>query len=120
MKVERDDLEDSISKIKSSGFDYLVKITAVDYVKYVEVIYFFRNLEKNTDQEISAELDPSELWVKSIMGHYKAADWYERELSEMFGIKIKGRKASKLLLEKWDGKEYPLRKSFAWNAEYKK
>jgi NADH:ubiquinone oxidoreductase subunit C len=37
----------------------------------------------------------------------------------MFGIEIRGRDAKRLLLEKWDGKEFPLRKSFRWNADYK-
>ena len=49
-----------------------------------------------------------------MIGVYKAADWHERELSEMFGIEIKGRKVKRLLLEKWNGVDAPLRKSFAW------
>ena len=49
-----------------------------------------------------------------MVGVYKAADWYEREMSEMFGIKIKGRRVKRLLLEKWNGSDFPLRKSFVW------
>lgn len=116
MKVERRDLLQKIADMKNSGFNYLLKITAVDYAKYVEVIYMLRNLDKNLDERVSVELDPSDLWVDTIIGQYPAADWYERELSEMFGIKINGRNANRLLLEKWDHDDFPLRKNFHWNS----
>ena len=39
----------------------------------------------------------------------------------MFGIEIKGRKAKRLLLEKWNGVDAPLRKSFVWgDKSYRK
>jgi len=37
----------------------------------------------------------------------------------MFGIAIEGREVKRLLLEKWDGLEAPLRKSFPWGSDYK-
>ncbi len=120
MKVDRAALGKNIEQMKKEGFDYLVKITAVDYVEHVDAIYMIRNLEQKKDVLIEVELSPSDLWLDTIMGYYPAADWYERELQEMFGIKIKGRKAPRLLLEKWDGKGYPLRKSFEWNKPYER
>lgn len=120
MKIERELLDKRIEEMKEAGFDYLVKITAVDYVKSVEVVYFLRNLGKAQDETLEVELDPSSLWINTIMDYYKAADWYERELQEMFGVSIKGRKTGRLLLEKWDGSGYPLRKNFGWNAAYEK
>ncbi len=118
MKVERQDLTAQIEGIKKGGYDYLVKITAVDYEKYLEVVYILRNTEGSQDTTIEVELDPGDAWVPSIMGFYKGADWYERELYEMFGIEIKGRHVERLLLEKWNGKIAPLRKNFVWNTPY--
>ncbi len=120
MKTERQMLLKRLEELKGGGSDYLVKITAVDYIKYVEVVYILRDMEKNDDTLLEVDLDPSDLWVESAVHIYPAADWYEREMAEMFGIAIRGRKAGRLLLEKWDGKGYPLRKSFAWNAPYER
>ncbi len=60
------------------------------------------------------------LEVSTVMHVYPAADWHERELSEMFGVEIAGRKAERLLLEKWNGSDAPLRKSFVWGKPYNK
>lgn len=102
------------------GFDYLKKITAVDYVDYLEVVYIVYNMSSKAEETVKVRVPVKNPEIDTVMGVYKAADWYERELSEMFGIKIKGRKAPRLLLEEWNGAEPPLRKSFAWGKDYKK
>lgn len=118
MKIDKNELLAKVSEMKRNGFDYLVAITAVDYIKTVQAIYFLRNLEDNKDEVLEIELLPDNPSLPTIIHLFKGANWYERELSEMFGIKIEGRNAKRLLLEKWDGKAAPLRKSFAWNAPY--
>ena len=119
MKIERENLMSTVSRMKSEGFDYLIKITAVDYADHIDAIYLLRNFESSKDEVIEVSLDPPDLWLPTVINIHKSADWYERELSEMFGIEIKGRHAPRLLLEKWDGTEFPLRKSFTWGAQYK-
>jgi NADH-quinone oxidoreductase subunit C len=121
LKIERQDLIAKLKEMKKNGYDYLVKITAVDYEKYLNVVYFIRDLEeKKNDETVEVEIDPSDAWLPSVIGLYKAADWYEREIYEMFGIEIKNRYIERLLLEKWNGKLAPLRKNFAWGEEYEK
>lgn len=92
-------------------------LTAVDYVDRLEVVYILYNTNTKEQEVVKVKLDPKDPWIDTVMDIYKAADWYERELSEMFGIKIKGRNAKRLLLEEWEGTEHPLRKSFVWNTE---
>ncbi|MCL4389650.1 NADH-quinone oxidoreductase subunit C [Candidatus Marsarchaeota archaeon] len=106
--------------MKASGFDYLKKITAIDYNDHIDVLYLVYNIKKREDAVIRATLKPDDLSVETVMRIYRAADWYERELSEMFGIKIKGRRVKRLLLELWNGADYPLRKSFVWGKDYNK
>ncbi|MGC8699525.1 MAG: NADH-quinone oxidoreductase subunit C [Candidatus Micrarchaeia archaeon] len=118
MKIEREDLLDKLREARKEGFDYLVKITAVDYVDHLEVIYFLRNMSNKKEENIRVEIKNGDA-LPSIVEIYKAADFYERELSEMFGIEILGRKVNRLLLEKWDGIDAPLRKSFVWGSTYK-
>jgi NADH-quinone oxidoreductase subunit C len=118
MKIEREDLLVKLREMKTGGFSYLVKVTAVDYVTYLEVVYILRNLESGNEEMIEIDIDPADAWVSSITGIYKAADWYEREMYEMFGIEIKNRHVKRLLLEKWNGKPAPLRKNFIWSEPY--
>jgi NADH:ubiquinone oxidoreductase subunit C len=105
--------------MKHRGYDYLVKITAVDYVDHLEAVYILRNIKENKDEILEVTLKLEDAKVPTLIDIHKSADWYEREMSEMFGIEITGRAASRLLLEKWDGVDPPLRKSFLWGATYR-
>ena len=107
--------------MKSKGYDYLKKITAVDYVDYLEVVYILYDISSRKEEIITAKLPAKNPQLDTAVSVYASADWYERELAEMFGIKIRGRKVERLLLEKWNGEEFPLRKSFAWGSkDYKR
>ena len=119
MKVDRNSLIATLSRMKAEGFNYLVKITAVDYADHIDSIYIIRNLETSKDEVLEVTMAQADLWLPTIINVHLSADWYERELSEMFGIPIKGRNAPRLLLEKWDGVDPPLRKSFTWYAPYR-
>ncbi len=119
MKIDRENLQRKVAELKKAGYTYLVKITAVDYSTNVQAVYILRNIPKSEDVTIEIDLGNDDLWLPTLIDHYRAADWYEREMSEMFGIEIRGRVARRLLLEKWDGVDPPLRKNFQWNAPYK-
>lgn len=120
-EIRKEALAKTLGKLKSEGFDYLKKITAVDYSDHIGVVYILYATASKKSEVVSVKLESSNPSIGSVMGMYKAADWYEREMSEMFGIKITGRKAKRLLLEKWNGSGAPLRKSFVWgNPNYKR
>ncbi len=106
--------------MKQKGFDYLKKITAVDYTDRIEVLYFLYDTASAKSDIVKVVLNPTDPAVPSVLRLYKSADWYERELAEMFGVKITGRRTKRLLLEKWNGVDAPLRKSFVWGSDYKK
>ena len=118
MKIERNLITGKLVELKGAGYNYLVKLTAVDYEKYLEVVYILRNMETNKDETLEVDIDPGDAWMPTAIGVYPSADWYEREMYEMFGIEIKSRNVERLLLEKWNGKAAPLRKNFAWDAPY--
>lgn len=120
MEIRAEDLVKTCEDMKAKGFDYLKKITAIDYVDYLEVVYLIYNIREKKDEIIKVRLQPGNPEISTVMNVYRAADWYEREMYEMFGIRIKGREQRKLLLELWNGCEFPLRKSFAWGKDYKK
>jgi len=45
LKIEREELIEKLRELSRSGYNYLVKITAVDYIDHLEVIYFIRNMQ---------------------------------------------------------------------------
>ncbi len=116
MKIDRANLASAIEEGMAQGFDYLVKITAVDNIASLQVLYFVRNIAQNKDELLEVDIPYSDAWVPTVTKYYAAADWYEREMAEMFGVDIRGRHVRRLLLEKWDGVEAPLRKSFGWGS----
>lgn len=144
MEIQKEVLVKTLKEMRSKGFDYLKFITAVDYVNYLEVVYLLRNISERKDEIIKVKIpynsnlqvdsnsennqnntlinesNRQDISLDTIISIYPAADWYEREISEMFGIKISGRITKRLLLEKWNGVEYPLRKTFKWGQDYKK
>ncbi len=119
MKIERGQLLQKLAEAHNEGYTYLVKITAVDYSANLEAVYMLRNIDENKDETFEVDLANDDLWLPTIIDRFRAADWYEREMSEMFGIEIRGRVTKRLLLEKWDGADPPLRKSFIWDAPYR-
>ena len=120
-EVQKEALVKILGELKTKGYEYLKQITAVDYVDHLQVVYILYNLSANSDEIVTVKLPPNNPQLPSVMHLYKAADWYELEIAEMFGIAITGRRTKRLLLEKWNGTEYPLRKSFVWgNPNYKR
>lgn len=121
MEIARGALVPTFRGLREKGFDYLKKITAVDYGTYLEVVYLLYDTRTKLQEELLVRLDHQELQLDSIQEIYRAADWYERELSEMFGVRIMNRgRVRRLLLEEWNGTEHPLLKSFAWGGDYRR
>ncbi len=104
--------------LKQKGFRFLSFITAVDYKEYLELIYVLRNiLEKNLILLKTSVKENEE--IESISDTYAGANWMEREIYDLFGIKFKNHPYLKRLLLPDDYKGHPLRKDFPINAGYK-
>ncbi|MGC8537549.1 MAG: NADH-quinone oxidoreductase subunit C [Candidatus Micrarchaeia archaeon] len=119
-EIKREALLKTLEGLKTSGYDVLKFIFAVDYTDHMEMDYVLYSTSKNQDELVKAQIDAKVPKIESIMDIYPSADWYEREAAEMFGIKFTNRKTKKLLLEEWNGAIYPLRKDYQWGTDYKK
>lgn len=98
-------------------YNYLVDVTAVEYrdaERPIEVVYQLRSLDRHAELRVKAELSKDEaLEIDSVVPLYAAADWLEREVYDMFGIKFRGHPDLRRLLM-WEtySEGYPLRKDF--------
>lgn len=95
-------------------FSTLIDITAVDYperpVRF-DVVYSFLSMYRNQRIRVKAAVREDEL-VPSITGLYPGANWYEREVFDMFGIMFSGHPDLRRILTDYGFRGFPLRKDF--------
>jgi NADH-quinone oxidoreductase subunit C len=114
--------EDALATFKelrdNLGFDMLIDVTAVDLLEYegarnrFEVVYCLLNTDSGERLLVSLFLDEPDLEIDSVWTLWKAADWLERELYDMFGITCKGHPNMKRLLLPQEFSAFPLRKDY--------
>lgn len=74
------------------------------------VVYHLTSLDRNEDIRLKVPLKENDLAIPTLTGVWESANWYEREVFDMFGIRFDGhpRLARILMPESWKG--HPLRK----------
>jgi NADH-quinone oxidoreductase subunit C len=95
-------------------FSTLVDITAVDYAgrdKRFDVVYHFLSMYQNHRIRLRASVRDDEM-VPSITGVHPSANWFEREVFDMFGILFSGHPDLRRILTDYGFRGYPLRKDF--------
>ncbi len=101
-------------------FNVLMDLTAVDNLGLekpyrFEVVYHFYSLAKNHRLRIKVPVSEDDPIVSSLTGLWPIADWFEREVWDMFGIRFEGHPNLKriLMYEAFVG--HPLRKDYPVN-----
>lgn len=100
------------------GMDMLIDVTAVDLLEYAsardrfELVYCLLNTNSGERLVVSVFLNEPELAVPSVYGLWKAADWLEREVFDMFGITFENHPNFKRLLLPEQFVSHPLRKDY--------
>jgi len=95
-------------------FSSLVDITAFDYPerpKRFDVVYHFLSMYQNQRIRLRAALREEEM-IPSITAVHPSANWFEREVFDMFGIIFSGHPDLRRILTDYGFRGYPLRKDF--------
>ncbi|HEX9916903.1 MAG TPA: NADH-quinone oxidoreductase subunit C [candidate division Zixibacteria bacterium] len=89
--------------------DFVNAIFAVDRTDSLEIVYVLFSLEKRHRLCLKAKLPRKDAEIDSVTQVWEAANWFERETSELFGIKFKGHPDPRplLLAEDWS-EGYPM------------
>ena len=98
----------------SCRFNSLVDITAVDYPERAarfEVVYHFLSMYTNQRIRVKVAVREDEM-VPSIVSLHPSANWFEREVFDMFGIMFSGHPDLRRLLTDYGFRGHPLRKDF--------
>ncbi len=95
------------------SYDYCVDITAVHYPKRekqeFDLIWILYSFALNERIRVKTQIPDGET-VKSVVGLWPTANWLEREVYDMFGIKFEGHPDLRRILLPEDWKGFPLRK----------
>jgi NADH-quinone oxidoreductase subunit C len=100
---------------KTLGFDYLVDICSMD--NYGEdprwtVVYHLRNIVTGTEVSLKTDVSEEKSELPSVFGVWRTANWHEREIYDMMGIRFSGHPDLRRILM-WEGyPHHPLRKDF--------
>ncbi len=100
---------------KELEFDYLVDISSVD--NYGEdprwtVVYHLRGLTHGNELRLKTDVSEEKSELPTVTTVWKTANWHEREIYDMMGIRFRGHPDLRRILM-WEGYPYfPLRKDF--------
>jgi|TARA_B110000003_G_scaffold156977_1_gene157421 NADH-quinone oxidoreductase subunit C len=117
LKIDNEDLIDVTLFIKSNKntkFRQLIDITVVDYPENTQrfkIVYLFLSHEFNQRIILSYLINENEL-ISSLTSIYPAANWMEREVFDMYGVKFKDHPDLRRILTDYDFEGHPLRKDF--------
>jgi NADH-quinone oxidoreductase subunit C len=100
---------------KSLGFNFLLDISSID--NYGEdprwtLVYELMGLESKAHLRLKTDVSEEKSELPTVVGVWRTANWHEREIYDMMGIRFRGHPDLRRILM-WDGYPYfPLRKDF--------
>ncbi|OIP00755.1 MAG: NADH-quinone oxidoreductase chain 5 [Bacteroidetes bacterium CG2_30_33_31] len=106
-------LAELLHNTPETDFDYLISLSGVDYVSHLAVVYHLEStshkhflvMKVKTEDRENPNFDTvNEIW--------RTAEWYEREVFDMFGIKFNNHPDLRRLLMDDDWVGFPLRKDY--------
>ena len=116
-ETNENDLLDVVQFLKlneNCKFKQLIDIAGVDYPendKRFELIYLFLSHENNTRIKLLIKFEINQT-INSITKIFPSANWMEREVFDMYGIKFKNHPDLRRILTDYGFKGHPLRKDF--------
>jgi NADH/F420H2 dehydrogenase subunit C len=100
--------------LQQRGFERLTAVTAVDWwprSPRFEVIYFLHSMSQNLRLRVAVQLKEGES-VESLCQVWRSANWYEREVIDLFGITFRNHPNPERIMMPADWEGHPLRKDY--------
>ena len=117
IEIDENNLIEAVQFLKSNEkcrFRQLVDIAGVDYPeeeKRFQLVYLFLSHENNNRIKLAIKFQ-SDQTIDSITKIFPSANWMEREVFDMYGIKFKNHPDLRRILTDYGFKGHPLRKDF--------
>ena len=107
-----------MTALKGAGFDYLADVAGIDYLNYPDatdrygVVYALANTETAERVYVKVLVNDPDPVVPSVYRLWKGADWMEREVYDMYGVRFDGHPDLRRILMPEGFASYPLRKDY--------
>ncbi|NAZ35814.1 NADH-quinone oxidoreductase subunit C [Rubellimicrobium sp. CFH 75288] len=117
VEVEREAIADVVSFLRHDSaclFSTIVDVTAVDWPareRRFDVVYHLLSMYRNHRIRLKLQAGEDEM-VPTITGIFPGANWFEREVFDMFGIVFAGHPDLRRILTDYGFRGHPLRKDF--------
>ena len=115
-KVEVSEYHNLIKALFDEGYEMMMDLTAVDWFRKkeprFEVVVNLLSLSKNLRKTIKVQVQDDTLTIPSITDIYPGANFYEREVFDMFGVIFENHPELTRILMPDDWIGHPLRKDY--------
>ena len=116
LNVNAEEYKEVITNIKKDGYEMMVDLTAVDWYRKkeprFELVVQFLSISKNSRKTIKVKINDENLKIQTITDLYPGANFYEREVFDMFGIEFENHPDMTRILMPDDWVGHPLRKNY--------
>ncbi|HEY6062732.1 MAG TPA: NADH-quinone oxidoreductase subunit C [Chitinophagaceae bacterium] len=94
-------------------FDYLFCLTCIDWKTHLTMVYHLSSTRYRHNIVVKSKLDRNNPEIETVSSIWRTAEFHEREVYEMFGVKFLNHPDLRLLIlpDGWEGKN-PMRKDF--------
>lgn len=114
LEVKLGSLKEVLAHAKSLGYDFLLDVSSLDHFgtdPRFEMVYELATVDDSKHLRIRAKVGEEES-VPSVVSLWPGAEWHEREVYDMMGIRFQDHPDLRRILM-WEGYPfYPLRKDF--------
>ena len=115
LKIAREHIRPTAALVQKSGYNFLEDVTCVDYYPgepRFQVIYHIVSHSLKARVRLAAPIESIDLEIDSIVPVWPSADFYEREVFDLFGIRFGGHPNLRRIMmpDEWEG--HPLRKDY--------
>jgi|SRR5579872_1295514 len=115
IQVTRELLPDSCRALQAAGYNFLSDITCVDWYPSeprFQVTYHILSHTLKEYVRLQVRLNGNDAVVPSILPVWPSANFFEREIFDLFGVQFTGRGAVNRIMLPDDWKGHPLRKDY--------
>jgi NADH-quinone oxidoreductase subunit C len=112
LQVECGRLHDAAQDLRELGFDRLGMLTSVDRGEHFEMVYRLQSRAMQTGMFLKCAVDRDSAEVRSLTDLWPSANWQEREVYDLFGIRFEGHPDLRRILLPEDFAGHPLRKDY--------
>lgn len=122
LELSKENLKSVLSLLKripEPGYEVLMDLTGVDYLEPIprtKVVYWLHNPSNYERIRVIVFAARDEV-LPSVVDLWEGADWYERELYDLFGVRFDGHPDLKRILMPDDWEGHPLRRDYPLTEE---